>query len=110
MLYLSVQVKGTEMYDAETSMMDAYRERQGAYAPLATMSDAHREWHFNAGVPIGQPGCPQDACHVDDYDEDFGPALVATVRCGCGCKLRVPAAVVRSHFGLLPKATLSDLR
>lgn len=33
------------------------------FAPLATMADAHREWHLNAGVPMGTPGCPQDACH-----------------------------------------------
>ena len=47
------------------------------YAPLATMSDAHREWHLNSGVPMGQPGCPQDACHpVDEYDEP------PTVKCG----------------------------
>jgi len=39
------------------------------YTPLATMADAHREWHWNAEVPMGTPGCPQDACHpVDDYD------------------------------------------
>lgn len=31
------------------------------------MSDAHAEWHRNAGVPMGQPGCPQDACHAEDY-------------------------------------------
>jgi hypothetical protein len=38
--------------------------------PMATMADAHREWHLNTGVPMGQPGCPQDACHPpDDYDE-----------------------------------------
>lgn len=30
---------------------------------MATMADAHREWHLNAGVPMGTPGCPQDACH-----------------------------------------------
>jgi hypothetical protein len=37
---------------------------------MATMADAHREWHRNAGVPMGTPGCPQDACHpADDYDE-----------------------------------------
>lgn len=29
---------------------------------MATEDDAHREWHRNAGVPLGQPGCPQDAC------------------------------------------------
>ena len=31
----------------------------------ATESEAHAEWHRNAGVPMGQPGCPWDACH--DY-------------------------------------------
>lgn len=36
----------------------------------ATMADAHREWHRNTGIPVGTPGCPQDACHLpDDYDE-----------------------------------------
>jgi len=41
------------------------------YAPLATMADAHREWHANTGIPIGTAGCPQDACHpVDEYDMD----------------------------------------
>lgn len=38
------------------------------YGPLATMSDAHSEWHRNAGVPMGQPGCPQDACDPYDYE------------------------------------------
>jgi len=32
---------------------------------MATMSDAHAEWHRNSGVPMGLPGCPQDACHTD---------------------------------------------
>lgn len=39
---------------------------------LATMSQAHAEWHRNTGVPMGTPGCPQDACHLPDegpYDE-----------------------------------------
>lgn len=46
---------------------------------MATQSDAHREWHLNAGVPMGQPGCPQDACHpvYDEYDEE-----PPTVKCG----------------------------
>lgn len=44
------------------------------YAPMATMSDAHREWHLNAGVPMGQSGCPQDACHPDD-DEPMSVEL-----------------------------------
>ncbi len=33
---------------------------------------AHAEWHRNSGVPMGTPGCPQDACHPDDderYDD-----------------------------------------
>lgn len=35
---------------------------------IATMAEAHREWHWNAGVPMGQAGCPQDACHpVEDF-------------------------------------------
>jgi hypothetical protein len=37
---------------------------------VATMQEAHREWHINAGVPMGQPGCPQDACHPIG-DEDY---------------------------------------
>lgn len=37
---------------------------------LATMAEAHAEWHRNAGIPIGMPGCPQDACHVPDFDTD----------------------------------------
>jgi hypothetical protein len=32
----------------------------------ATESDAHYEWHHNSGIPVGQPGCPQDACHLPD--------------------------------------------
>lgn len=46
------------------------------WAPLATMADAHREWHWNTGVPIGQPGCPQDACHPveDEYDPEWEDA------------------------------------
>lgn len=41
------------------------------YAPFATMTDAHREWHLNAGVPMGTPGCPMDACHpVEDFEPE----------------------------------------
>lgn len=43
------------------------------YEPYATEADAHREWHRNTGVPIGTPGCPQDACHDEpDYDGNEG--------------------------------------
>lgn len=41
-----------------------------ANAPLATESEAHAEWHRNAGVPMGTPGCPQDACHPDEHNDD----------------------------------------
>lgn len=35
-------------------------------------SDAHAEWHRNAGVPMGQPGCPWDACDLPyEPDPDF---------------------------------------
>ena len=46
---------------------------------MATMADAHREWHWNTGVPIGQAGCPQDACHPhDDYEqEEPTPEMIA---------------------------------
>lgn len=46
------------------------------HGPLATMGDAHREWHRNAGVPMGQPGCPQDACDGDYYDWEYEEAKV----------------------------------
>lgn len=84
------------MYDADTSLMDSYRERQDAFAPLATMADAHREWHANAGVPVGTPGCPQDACHVDDYD-DYDTYGLPLVTCG-HCKRKVTVATVRNHY------------
>lgn len=45
---------------------------------MATQSEAHAEWHRNAGVPMGTAGCPQDACHpIDEYDGDE-----PTVKCG----------------------------
>jgi hypothetical protein len=47
----------------------------------ATPSEAHAEWHLNAGVPMGTPGCPQDACHP--VDDDYGVPETATgPRCG----------------------------
>jgi hypothetical protein len=44
----------------------------------ATESEAHVEWHLNSGVPMGTPGCPQDACHIED-DRDHGPSAIAIV-------------------------------
>ena len=45
---------------------DDYDERNDR---PATEAEAHVEWHINSGVPMGTPGCPQDACHgPDEYD------------------------------------------
>lgn len=74
------------MFDADMFEAEAQREYEDRYAPLATMSDAHSEWHRNAGVPMGTPGCPQDACHpIDDYDMEPGEG--EGIRCG-HCKGR----------------------
>ena len=57
------------------------------FGPLATPGDAHREWHRNSGVPMGTPGCPQDACHMDDHDDPrYEPGdMSANAYCGlCG--------------------------
>lgn len=74
--------------------MFANEDRDNAWRPLATMSEAHREWHLNAGVPMGQPGCPQDACHPVD-DDIYEPQ----VKCGY-CKARHSVAAVRLHAGI----------
>lgn len=58
---------------AENDVWELLAERDRDFAPLATEADAHLEWHRNAGVPVGTPGCPQDACHGDDrYIADNG--------------------------------------
>lgn len=75
---------------------EAQREYEDRFAPMATPGDAHREWHLNSGVPMGQPGCPQDACHPPEPDRCSGcgeyddganscscpPAAQPTVKCG----------------------------
>lgn len=44
---------------------------------MATMADAHREWHLNTGIPMGTPGCPEDACHpIEDWEDEPG------IKCG----------------------------
>jgi hypothetical protein len=68
------------------------------YAPQATPADAHREWHANAGVPMGQPGCPQDACHPYDDPEEYGPQE-PQVKCGY-CHQRHGISTVRLHAGI----------
>jgi hypothetical protein len=45
-------------------MASWYEDREESR--MATESEAHLEWHLNSGVPLGTPGCPQDACHVDE--------------------------------------------
>lgn len=49
--------------DEEYALMEWEYEHR--YDPPATESEAHAEWHANSGVPMGTPGCPWDACHVD---------------------------------------------
>jgi hypothetical protein len=52
----------------------------------ATPGEAHAEWHLNAGVPMGTPGCPQDACHpIEDFEPEPEPG--EGVRCA-HCKGR----------------------
>lgn len=77
-----------------------WAEREDHYAPLATPGDAHREWHWNAGVPMGTPGCPQDACHpVDDFEPE--PLPGEGVKCG-QCKGRHwDVAGVKACYGVV---------
>lgn len=42
---------------------------------FATESDAHAEWHRNSGVPMGTPGCPQDACHPEEQPSWHLPSV-----------------------------------
>ena len=67
--------------DEEAAMMerDMMDEWENQMTPLATLSDAHSEWHRNSGNPMGTPGCPMDACHppepdicdsCEEYDEE----------------------------------------
>lgn len=63
------------MYGEDSWLEMAYEDRyEPEFDHVATPGEAHAEWHRNAGVPMGQPGCPQDACHPaydpDEYFED----------------------------------------
>ena len=85
--------------------------RSAGEVMIATMSQAHAEWHQNAGVPMGTPGCPQDACHLpddgyDQYDEfvfQGGPGEESEdepevlVKCGL-CKEHQTVEHVRAHY------------
>lgn len=59
-------------FDDEQSWHEAQDEYMSRYAPPATMSDAHAEWHRNSGNPMGTPGCPMDACHLPDPEPEHG--------------------------------------
>lgn len=56
-------IYGGEDWDEMALMEWEYEHR---YDPPATEAEAHAEWHRNSGVPMGTPGCPQDACHPED--------------------------------------------
>lgn len=62
---------------------------------LATPTEAHYEWHSNSGIPMGTPGCPQDACHRE-YDEDHEPDALL-IRCGI-CTQRTTVEHIRAHY------------
>lgn len=56
-----------------------YEANEGSWWGVNAQAAAHYEWHWNTGIPMGTPGCPQDACHYDDdymyADEEptYGP-------------------------------------
>jgi len=82
---------------------------------LATPSDAHRDWHLNTGIPVGLPGCPQDACHTDWLERSEIRALVrqrdinwalmrgeegdATIACGTCHGVHLSIDAVRNCLG-----------
>lgn len=66
---------------------------------MATMADAHAEWHWNAGVPMGQPGCPQDACHPVDDDADHELPADACIELGDDCNGPVEYRMALSGTG-----------
>ena len=51
----------------------------------------HRAWHRDNGVPIGQPGCPEDACDGDPEPVSWSVTIDSpnlcdhTGPCGPGC-------------------------
>src|SRR3954468_5652524 len=51
--------------------MDMQDDPRDEHRPCATEAEAHVEWHLNSGVPMGQPGCPWDACDltIGDIEE-----------------------------------------
>jgi hypothetical protein len=49
------------------------------FSRTATESEAHAEWHWNAGVPMHTGACPWDCCGPadDHYGETYGIGLFA---------------------------------
>lgn len=86
---MSWDIYGTPESESLQAEREIWDDISGA-SRTATESEAHAEWHRNAGVPIGTPGCPQDACHVDcepDYTcdqckRDVGDTLSHNERTG----------------------------
>lgn len=76
-LYTEHRRENLNRQHAEYMAFNAREIEDERHSVMATPSDAHREWHWNSGVPMGQPGCPQDACHP--VEEDFE---VPEVKCG----------------------------
>lgn len=54
------------------------------HGPLATMGEAHAEWHRNSGNPIGLTVCPWDACDPQAAHDDplFWEEFPEAVKCG----------------------------
>ena len=66
--------------------MSPWGEHSDDWTPgVASPGEAHSEWHRNARVPMGTPGCPQDACHDDDEldwcEHDIDAGAVAPGEC-----------------------------
>jgi hypothetical protein len=52
---------------------------------MSYIADEHRDWHTWNRVPMGPSGgsCPWDACGwADDYEDDYGDDLTASLRPG----------------------------
>ena len=48
---------------------------------IATQSEAHYEWHYNAGTQIWvDSGCPWDACGLADGDYPEDPIIASADR------------------------------
>lgn len=60
---------GDDDFDYEGLAMREWEDDR--HSRPATESEAHQEWHINAGIPMGTPGCPWDACHAEPDEEIY---------------------------------------